>query len=989
MFTKTGLRPQEVRGLETRSGIGKKLPPVADTHHRRDFRTGGGSGVTALSSLRRKKDGGRGTSNISSTGRREVRSHVGGGGCGNRGRSQSAGRRREVSSAARAHCLTRRRPEWDDSLRDTSQYRLTAEEALRRKISLVSKHNTLVFGLGDGNSTSKKATVAAASSPCSVGATAPAATEVAQGRRSLKPQHQQQSREARGGRTSAVSSGSGSGNRTGSGLSTIYRGGGRGSGGRKGKVAVLHSAPATDADLTGAIKEGDGAAYAGGINDATMSLYTKHGGGGGTNVDGHQGCHDGRSGLGSDRNSCGGDVAYEVEPCSPGGGGGTGGREAVGSTSLADLEVGIKAFSQRVGRLETFSKAGLLEEGAAAGNGSGTESESDARERDETNCGSHQSDAVELVHTGAHEGSASDNPLDDSSDHRLSAVSEPGASEVHHESPANPWSVGGPSSSSPVGGRRRRRRAAAAAQASSASDVGGREEVGLVKRIELLQAQVLGMCSASSPAITDTASSTTGSSNQDKESFPRQVGCETDAAVAAPVHDPSPGVEPTAREEQLRGVIVDLLSLSAALLERATSAERRLREVGRGSSTSSTLDVDGIGIGVDSGDVYERARRVRASAGAAAVLAREDGEVAPATATQVGAKTDSPAALGAAAVTAACTAPAGAPSLPEDVVSRPSGGSPRRVNPPPPPRRSSTTARSVTADCWGEALDAIGRLMDSPPSCFGLDVAAYEQSLLPSPPPPKPPQQQAPFIATLPPDALVGNRPMSVAAAATTPTVVIPASPNSSLAETGTLLGQMLPPPPPPKTSGSDGGVMARLEHWWRAASRDGSNVFLIDTAGATVADGGGGGGSGAGDRYAHLSESPWAVRRKLGGPVEREKEEGEEDGRASPASRAPNPSKKPQHPFRGEQRSTPMRSPTGLRRHEAQARGGPMSESKPRRGFPPGSCPKGEDRGHAFKGVRSCVKGGGSGGGGNDWESKAPRPPIGQWYTPPSLIQD
>lgn len=48
----------------------------------------------------------------------------------------------------RASIRRRTKPEWDDTLRDHSQYRLTPEEAVQRKKSLLSKHNTLVFGLG-------------------------------------------------------------------------------------------------------------------------------------------------------------------------------------------------------------------------------------------------------------------------------------------------------------------------------------------------------------------------------------------------------------------------------------------------------------------------------------------------------------------------------------------------------------------------------------------------------------------------------------------------------------------------------------------------------------------------------------------------------------------------------------------------------------------------------------------------------------------------
>ncbi|CAN0023548.1 unnamed protein product, partial [Choristocarpus tenellus] len=40
----------------------------------------------------------------------------------------------------------RKRPDWDGNQKDPSIYRLTTEEAVRRKMLLVSKHNVLLSG---------------------------------------------------------------------------------------------------------------------------------------------------------------------------------------------------------------------------------------------------------------------------------------------------------------------------------------------------------------------------------------------------------------------------------------------------------------------------------------------------------------------------------------------------------------------------------------------------------------------------------------------------------------------------------------------------------------------------------------------------------------------------------------------------------------------------------------------------------------------------
>eukprot|EP00752_Nemacystus_decipiens_P007587 g6779.t1 len=1005
MFTKTGLRPREVQSRgDARSGIGKKLPPVTSTP-RRDFFYAGGGGAPAMSSMRRKKAGSRGssTSSTSIRGRGDLYKCGSGGGSGSgsrsRSRSQSAGRNRGASGTTRAHRLTRKRPEWDGSLRDTSQYRLTAEEALRRKMSLVSKHNTLVFGLG-GGCTSKMA-AAAASSPSSAATATASATKVAP-RRSTKQQHQHQqphqSRKTRGGGASAVGSSSS--------LSAIYGGG---SGGCKGKVAVLRSAPATDADLTAAIsEEGGEPACAGGINDSTMSLYTKQGGrgSGGSCVNASEHQDDGdvdRSdccGSGSGGSTCGADGGDVVESTLLGGEGSASGTEACGASGLAGLEVGIRAFSERVELLETLGKAGLLEDESAEGrrrrSGTVSKSVSEGQDKDdEAGGGSQQSGNVSPSHAAALDGLASDDPLshrtprqdDTDGRHMTAATQDGGGSEVHHRHHGNPWSFAAPPSSSSSFREQQRRRAAAVSQPSSTSGGGGgKKEVGLAKRVELLEARILELCSPRSPVIADSnMSSNAESSNQDHKAFLPEVGCETTAAAfPSRSSSPGPGTPRTTREEQLRAVVVDLLSLSGALLERATSAERRLRELGRRSGNFGGLDSVVV---VDSGDVFEMVRRVRASAEAAFFPADDDGDAVPITAAQGGATTHPPAAAAAGGAGAATVV---APSLAEEGASPLSGGRPRRVSSSPPAPQNTTVPRPATTDCWGEALDAVGRLVDSQPSgsVFGLDNTDDDDGNEPSSVQSSPTQQWSPSCPSLPP-ALMGNKLFSAAA------VLVPAPPNSGFAEAA-LPRPMLPPPPPPppprQSAGSDNGRGVARQYLWEAAPLvDDAGLSVLDaswTSAALATDGGPGGT----DRYAHLSRPPLPAGQKLGGPVGHEQEgdvvveENEEDSRASPAFLAPNPSQKPQHPFRGQQ-CTAMQSAVVLRSSVGRhGRGEPICGWEAQGGVIPSPRPGGVVDGHIGGGgpVREL---GGEGHGGGDRVDKAPRPPIGQWYTPPPLV--
>ncbi|CAM9827259.1 unnamed protein product [Pylaiella littoralis] len=963
MFTKTGLRPRETRSrsgtgssnvtggghgftsLKPRSGNGEKPRPTAAVHRRQVPTTHLGAAATAFesihergratsavfmrggaervvvsretspSSTRRKKFGDRGNN---SRGRREIYMYGG----GRSGRSRSAGRRRKVSTAPRVRHPIRKRPEWDDSLRDTSQYRLTPEEAMRRKISLVSKHNTLVFGLGS----SRTPTEAVTSS-----SSATVAGEVARRRSAKRVEHHQQSRQQSGkSRTSFAASANSKS------VSAIYGGGG--SCGRMGSDVVLEPASATEHDLTAAVsRQGSDPTDPCEINDATITLYAKRGGGDDSNncERRHDDACGGSSGGGGED---GGED--EVELSSPGGKGGSkNGRGVSGPSGLVGIEVGIEAFSKRVGRLDAHRK---------------------------DCCGSSQPDDVSLCLTEVHEGAASGELLcqlqqyhatadDDESGNHLPAKTVNDASEVdnHHQqqqqqqqhshhSRVNPWSFSAPSPASSCRKQRLLRKAVAERSPCTGDDGGGRDEIDLVKRIQLLEAQVLRLGSARPSAITATTAVAT---TENAGGNPKASVCQTGVGAAAEMGleevTTAGGVDDwghlgsAAREKKMRAVIADLLSLSAVLLERATEAERRFRDV-----TGNGLDsqrVVGGNAGDDADDVDKRVRLVRASAEAVVDLAGYGGNsVAQPVAINQGTVTNAASAATATAPTAPASASASAP--PEEGTALFFERSMRKRPPPPPPRRS--TPRSAPNDCWVEGLNAVGRLVSSQSSSFGHDENKR--------------------VSTDTGTSYHAN----------------------TLKKIGPVEGQLpLQPPPPPPPPESTANGAARVNLWWPATQDDNDTALaapvLLNTAENTLlADGGCVAAGPVRSSRSLCASAPREVERETEG-------EEEEDSRAFPASSAPIPSNKPQHPFGGNRTGPRVRSPRWIRQPPGQAgRGESVSGSGPRSYFSPAftAADEGRDDGSMHSG---SARGQGKGICGGDETDMALRPPIGQWYTP------
>lgn len=1013
MFTKTGLRPRETHSrsgtgsdnakgnggfarLNRRSEIGEKPRSISATR-RRQVPTAhlGPTATTRKSTIER----GRATSAVSTRGgaqrvavawealpsstRRKGFYGIG-------GRSRSAGRMREVSTTPRARHPIHRRPEWDDSLRDTSQYRLTPEEAMRRKISMVSKHNTLVFGLGSGSTPTETGT-------CSSSVTA---AEEAARRRSAKrvEHHQQRSRQAR---TCVVSSANGKR------VSAIYSGGGDGRGRMRSEVA-LEPASATEHDLTGAAsRQGSDAIDACGVNDATINLYAKRGGSADSNT-----CErrydDGSSG-GSSSGSGQDGGEDEVEVNLPVGKGDSGvGLEVSSSSDLAGIEVGIESFSKRVGRLEAYRKAGLEGE-RTLGERGGLSSEAENRVRDQAGGGGgSQSEDVSLCLTEIHEGVASGELLyqrqrchananhDDSGNHLPADTrhdhdgsdGNPHHHQSHqhhsHHSSANPWSF---SASSPESSSREQRllRKAVTSCSPSTSDDGGRDEVGLVKRIQVLEAQVgkLGSVRPSAtPVTTAAASFDNGGGNQKTFSHLGVVGsaAETGREEPAVVGGVDAGGQPgsATREEQMRAVIENLLSLSAVLLERATEAERRLRDVADYGHDSNR--VVGDETGGDAGDIDKRARLVRASAEAVVAPAGDgDNTVVPPTATNHGMVTIAAPSTAAATTAPTATVSAVASALPEEVAALPSGRSlktgspPARAPasapfppPPPPPPRLSTTPRSSTNDCWGEALDAVGRLVDNHGSEFNRDEEEAVAVLSTG--------TETPTSSSTPPSprrfsSSLGLRPLptEVAAAVSSGTSYQASTSKQTgsvaVAAAATVAEQLPLQPPPPV---------------WRPARQDGDDAAPAAPVKRTLlADDG---CVTAGPVHFSLS-SPCAVVPNGVEGVE------DEDARASPASSAPIPSNMPQHPFRGNRTGPRMRTARWLRQPVVHAEGGESVSGPGQHWSRFSAASTARDEGRDDESMRGGSSGWDQGRGicGGDNIDVALRPPIGQWYTPPA----
>ncbi|CAN0189942.1 unnamed protein product, partial [Ectocarpus sp. 13 AM-2016] len=323
-----------------------------------------------------------------------------------------------------------------------------------------------------------------------------------------------------------------------------------------------------------------------------------------------------------------------------GGGGGKGGgclrRVGGAETGLAGIEAGLRAFSERVGRLETFGRAGpeqrsTEEEGQQAGGRAG-EDDDEPEDVSTDLAGGAEAAATSGERTcrspgRRHEAAAHDN------DHVSADTGLDVGKERDPLSHANPWEYlrAGPPPSSSLPFHKQ----------------GGRHGLDLAERIHLLEAQVFPAISPPPPPlpVVATAAVHTGTAFSDptKKAFSHSNGVRSAAvaqqgegsrAAAVRGGDARRGTEPSAREERMRAIIGGLASLSTALLERLITAEGRLRNAaaaGGGGFHGNDGGCGGGGGGVDGTDVFcQKARLMVAQAEAFLVLASTGDDAATA-----------------------------------------------------------------------------------------------------------------------------------------------------------------------------------------------------------------------------------------------------------------------------------------------------------------------------------------------------------------------
>lgn len=175
MFTKTGLRPRETGDPFP----ARKLPPVGSdgtTKTPQKFRNRNGIPTASVRVANRNSTPKRPPSDGKSRRERLPSSLPAGGRSGRvlfnpRTPGAPSGKRKESGGRTRGEGISGRnlspdlsrrtpsKPQWDNSLGDPSRFRLTPEEMIQRKLSLISKHNTLVYrrGAGGGKSDNPQA----------------------------------------------------------------------------------------------------------------------------------------------------------------------------------------------------------------------------------------------------------------------------------------------------------------------------------------------------------------------------------------------------------------------------------------------------------------------------------------------------------------------------------------------------------------------------------------------------------------------------------------------------------------------------------------------------------------------------------------------------------------------------------------------------------------------------------------------------------------
>ncbi|CAB1113110.1 unnamed protein product [Ectocarpus sp. CCAP 1310/34] len=758
-------------------------------------------------------------------------------------------------------------------------------------------------------------------------------------------------------------------------VSTIYGGGG---GGRKlGEAAVEPSVPATpDADLTAAgIEEGGELAEGVGIDDVTITVYAGGGSGGGGDDSGDDestraaaaaanqaratpsssddnNAGDGGGGGGSEPDDDGG-LVESTRGLGGGGGKGGGCRRRVGGaeTGLASIKAGLRAFSERVGRLETFGRADPEQRSTA---GEGQQAGGRAGEND---------DQPEDVSTGLAGGAEAAATASERTCRSAGRRHEVAAHDNDHVSADTGIDMG--KERDPLSHANPREYHRARPPPSSSLPFhkqGGRHGLDLAERIHLLEAQVFPAMSPPPPPpqVVETAPVETGAvlSDPTKRAFSHSDGVKSAAVVqqgeqsrAAAVRggDARRGTEPLAREERMRAIIGDLASLSAALLERLITAEGRLRNAaaaGGGGSTDVLCQKARLMV------AQAEAFLVLASAGDDAATAPPPAPPPPPTTTQEQQEGGKAVAASAGAASAGSTAAA---------LALPDGGA-ALLPPPPLPRKDAVPPCPAAKDCWGEALDDLGRLVDEPPLlCFrgdghdGVDAA------------------KPPGAAGAPARPSSPQPPPSAVAA-------MPLSDRTNGGENPLAIRRPRRPLPPPLGAATTSVPRAGTPRWETRTTAAAAAEAILD------------------DDYSGGAAAGVAVlsRRPVASAAVGHEEEEEEDVRAAlPVASAPTPSKKPRHPF-GRQgsggggssssSSPPMRSPRWLRDHVGNAHAEAAPGSGPWNGFPPLSASSSSDR----RGVGANAREHGVGGGGGRDEAEnwppppPPPPPIGQWYTPP-----
>lgn len=808
--------------------------------------------------------------------------------------------------------VPRRRPEWDDSLGDPSQYRLTPEEAVQRKKALVSKHNTLVFGF-------RSKRVLKAGGGTTTGADVAGAAERATAKASEEVPGDERRRRVSGRRRSNISNTNTITNNfhSDSTKSALHHN-------SKQNSALPHK---FDADKT--IVEEHVTVGGNGVNDTTATLLRLH----------------------SDDE---GPDAMSSTPIAKRGehvgvGGCSGGQSATDDLGLAGIEVGIRAFSERVWHLETDRRARL-----GYGNTQRGERDEASSTDDLVSC-SGDLDADERCRST--DGGATCPPL-----------RTPDAFVTKDI----PDQLG---RSKRISGRLR-----------GAGSRGNEKcnEVDLLERIHLLEVQVRGL--QLTPVALAAASNDEDETETDQtEATTTDGGSEEERARAR---------KRTAAEAvaNVRSVIEGLLSLTAHLLQRVTVAEQRLRiKEGNGEKK---CDTDHEGKSATDGEDEEVGRLVRGRAKSilqgghisAATEATSDAEgcatrlfrsnVSNAHDVGVGetlslSESSSCEALveeqdcfntGRAELLSVVSTPTMAPPAEshkkQQKIEQDSGGretpapgarsrpSPplsdtpsafhhhgeRRTSPLQPLRLAST---SPAKDCWGEALEAVSTLVANRPVATGL--VSTTAPLLP----PGATTARSPAPSPLPSTA-VAFRPIEVAKL---PTVA--ASQHDGDA---TMAGSSTLRVPSPQVSSMSsarrqphiiGGTPARLLE----------SLAPIDTVGGTSRLGGGGGGD---------SSSNSNNLRGLSDAA---------DVRSSvlTALAAPIPVQKPMHPF---ERGSPMRSPRWLRQQRGMVNAVMAGEASVVAKPPPLS--------------RDVI--GRSGGGNGNVDGVVYTPPaVGEWYTPSS----